>query len=207
MIIKNSIWYTRIGAMLLIGSVAFMGSTVFSGDIDPYKKVKAEHEKIINNSTDSFIRYLKENMKGEYVVGRCSGSFIKAGDTEIALVMINSKTRQVRYIVLYGYGYNKKSRAIKSRTMLLSKFPITKKMEANHPRGEITTLEVSCYSKMEILRLNEAIWGSVGIHGRMKPISDHDAICVQPEGSPTEFSCHMYDKKKKKFISIGGWIT
>lgn len=161
------------------------------------QEVERKHAAAIADLDVQFRSQFEKNFPNHKIFSYCLGSFKNVGYYEYALGIL-SPSGEGRYVVFLNGPKDD------HRLVIVSSFKPAPTAIGQQPEGP----RIQCESIMGLKRLNTAIEGSIGIHGGITPINNHDGICVVDDDSRSyEHTCYAYDVKKKKFVGIGGWTT
>ncbi len=162
------------------------------------KEVERKHAAAVADLGMEFGSQFEKKFPNHKIFSHCTGgSFKNVGYFEYALGVL-SPSGEGRYVVFLNGPKDD------HRPVMISRFDPAPTAIGQHLEGP----SVRCESIMDLKRLDSTIRHSIGIHGEITPINNHDGICVLDDDSRGyEFTCYAYDVKKKKFVEIGGWTT
>lgn len=167
------------------------GMSNFAADIE------SKHRQLLVGLPAKQRKILEQGYPNYKVIAACEGSFKSAGYYEQALALIGTGTEKTIYVALLEKDKN---------DSLVMEFAKEKGVLENREAWQEIT--VSCYSAMEVKRLNRGIRESAGLHhGRIDDVTQFDTVCTTHPALPQEHSCYVYNHKLGKFVDAGGWTN
>lgn len=199
-------------AAVILASLASHGPASLAGDLElPLAQSltnidaidKSESVNLMTKGGSSAagkLRALRTRYPQYRMLSGCIGSFSTDGAYDIAVGLINPRTKTAVYAV--GMSGTKGD-----SIMEIAKFPI-----GFDDRGIISKpLEILCESRTELLRVAKAYEAprpeTPAAGAQIKPISYFDAVCVAPSALPEDFICYGYSVPAKSFVKIGSWFN
>lgn len=151
-----------------------------------------------NRRSDQVLDSIKNLGDSLRIVSACGSSVKKAGSTDIALALADSKLKTIKYVIAYE-GVDR---------------PVVLETSSTTPgaTGALSkTPSVRCESWTALERISRSLQRqgavAVGEAAGLRHISKLDAVCIAPIESDFEFRCFAYLERESKLIDIGGWRT
>lgn len=154
--------------------------------------VSNRHKSNLDKIPDAARKEILKDYKGYKVASLCKAALSEKKAVEFILGLVAEDDKSAIFV-----GLIKEESSFKAIELSKHKLDIT---------DQYFEVEVQCLDPREAASLGAAISQSEGIEGGMKKLKT-DIGCVRPTDDTTAVNCFYWNKKKKKFLSAGGWIT